>query len=294
MNEINEKSICFIENLNKENLDLMNSEEYCFGSAILKLNLKALKNFLIRKLKKMFGLANQMQSYFKGNRFAQDIKSAVYTSITANYDNVKEPFSTFNSDFWIYSNATMVLNNSLWKLRVLQLNGINTTGNMFNRYCKFHPFELFKDYDYSVYVDGNVTIVSDVSQLFSIAHDSKCGIAMHRHQYRNCAYAEAKKCLQLGKGNANNIKKQMQQYKKEGFPHDYGLCEATIIVVDLKNSSAKTIMDAWWQEYCIQESFRDQLSFPYVLWKLGYKIEDIGNLGYNEYKNPIFRIGGHS
>ena len=32
---------------------------------------------------------------------------------------------------------------------------------------------------------------------------------------------------------------------------------------------------------------------PYILWKEGYHIEDIGCLGNDEYRNPKFRINAH-
>ena len=102
---------------------------------------------------------------------------------------------------------------------------------------KMHPFEFFKDeYDYTIYIDGNVRIISDVTSLFRVAKDSKCGFAMHEHYRRKCAYDEADVCVYKNKGNAEAIKKQMKRYEKEGFPRDFGLLEATIIVTDLKNN----------------------------------------------------------
>ena len=57
-----------------------------------------------------------------------------------------------------------------------------------NRFCKMLRFELFPGYDYAGYIDGNVEIVSDVTALYKIAHESKLGIAMHSHNLRQCIY----------------------------------------------------------------------------------------------------------
>ena len=35
---------------------------------------------------------------------------------------------------------------------------------------------------------------------------------------------------------------------------------------------------------------RDQIALPYVMWKNGYSFEDVGLLGDNVFKNPVFSI----
>ena len=91
----------------------------------------------------------------------------------------------------------------------------------------------------------------------------------------------------------------MEEYtaglQKEFMPEDsdFGMVEATIIIVDLNNPIAKKIMDDWWYELLRSHSGRDQLSFPYVLWKNGYHISDVGCLGNNRRRNPKFRTRLH-
>ena len=146
-------------------------------------------------------------------------------------------------------------------------------------------------------MDGNVQVVSDLTALTEIAKCSKIGIAMHKHPARKCAYVEAQVCIASKRGNADAIKKQMERYRKEGFPENFGFCEATVIATDLRNPNAKQIMECWWNEFCNTGSGRDQLSFPYVLWKNGFSINDVGLLGNNILFNPKFRIinpGSHS
>lgn len=52
----------------------------------------------------------------------------------------------------------------------------------------------------------------------------------------------------LGKGNAEMIRKLVDRYKEEGFPSNYGLCEATIIVMDLYSTTARDVLSKWWEE----------------------------------------------
>lgn len=96
----------------------------------------------------------------------------------------------------------------------------------------------------------------------------------------------------ISTGNSEKIRQQIELYQKEKFPSEFPLFEATVIVVDLKNEHAKVIMDAWWKEFNRSESKRDQLSFPYVIWKLGYSGKDVGCLGTDVKLNPKFRIVG--
>ena len=74
----------------------------------------------------------------------------------------------------------------------------------------------------------------------------------------------------------------------------FGLFECTIIVTDLHNNKGIELLDKWWNEFIKSESMRDQISLPYVIWKNGYSIDDIGNLGYNLKLNPKFKCWDHS
>ena len=120
---------------------------------------------------------------------------------------------------------------------------------------------------------------------------SETGIAMHRHIQRDDIYDEAATCIWYRKGNRKKLKEQIKRYKLEGFPRNYGMLEATIIVCDICNKQAEIIFEEWWGEFYDSASFRDQIALPYILWKQNIKISDIGNLGCNLYVNPKFIVG---
>ena len=54
----------------------------------------------------------------------------------------------------------------------------------------------------------------------------------------------------------------------------------------------KGLMEQWWGEF-VKYCKRDQISFPYVMFKNGLSMNDIVTLGSNVYKNPSFRITTH-
>lgn len=290
-----------IEHVNREYIELLNSTEYRLGKRIKKLK-KSIKHFKIGELvgyyksikaqKKIAaissGISIESVVYNSGKQYEGSEKGTVYTCITGGYDNPIEPILV-NSDFILFTDINASPGNTEWVYRKITA-ASKYKGNVINRYYKMHPKESLGDYRFTVYIDGNVQVVGDITRLYEIAATSKYGIVMHTHPTRKCAYAEAKACIAAGRGNKDAILKQIGRYRKEGFPENYGFCEATIIVVDNDNPQSQILLTDWWNEFLSSGSGRDQLAFPYVLWKHGIRISDIGLLGNSLLFNPFFRI----
>ena len=64
--------------------------------------------------------------------------------------------------------------------------------------------------------------------------------------------------------------KQMNRYKSEGFPVNYGLVQTNVMIRRHNDQYSKDLMEKWWSELK-DYSHRDQLSFNYALWKTGSK-----------------------
>ena len=287
-----------LERLNKEKNELKTSKEYKIGHAIkkyckciMKFKYKQLINDIKNKkakniiTKKYYHPTN---SEIKENEIDyKKVKIAIYTCILGGYDNIQIPLVKFdNVDYYIFTDEIEKYKgyNNIYNVVKIP-EKIQNNGNIIaNRYIKFHPSEFFKSYDYAIYMDGNVRIVSDI-RTFVKRCSIKTGIAMHTHRERNCIYEEAQVCKLLRRGNKNKIDQQIKQYREEGFPAKFGMNEATIIVSDLKNNEASRLLLEWYNEFVKSQSLRDQLAWPYVLWKNNYKIEDVGNLGNDIYKN---------
>lgn len=292
-----------IEELNLETIKLKTSKEYLIGKKILKIKeyIKELKiNALIKKIienKKMSKYSHkEEENNYK--KIEVNIKSkpkiAVYTCITGNYDKmILEPFiQVDNIDFYLFTD-NFEQKSEYWSIKSIPKKVNEKYDNILkNRYLKMHPYELFENYDYSIYIDGNVQVMSDLTDLvFSI--NKKVGIAMHKHQFRDCICDEIEVCKIKKKGNYNEMKKQVGKYIKEGFPKKFGMLEATIIIADLKSKVAKKLLNDWWIEFISTKSLRDQISLQYIVWKNNFKINDIGVLGNNLYRNPKFRVNIH-
>lgn len=297
-----------IEVLNMEVINLKKSKEYLIGSSIIK-SIELLKKRNLKKIieryihkKKYRYIESHLTSYnqkndydFKYNddKLLKNKKIAIYTCIVGDYDRLKEPFFTQdNVDYYLFTDKKYIESNN-WIIKEIPNSLKHMYNNtLINRYIKFHPNEFLKGYDYCIYIDGNVNIFSNIEPMIEKVN-CKLGIAMHKHSTRDCIYLESKTCQILRKGNIENLEKQVQQYYKEGMPKNYGLLEATMIISDLNNYNSIDILNKWWDEFYNSRSLRDQIALPYILWRNGYKIDDIGILGNNIYTNPKVRVDTH-
>lgn len=292
-----------IEELNLEIIKLKSSKEYSTGKKVIEIE-KYLKNLQIKKIIDKIQESKNIKKYSnkeEDNNYCNVEKIcktkpriAVYTCITGNYDKkILEPYiKVDNIDFYLFTDNVKYKSEN-WIIKPIPKQIDENYNNILkNRYIKMHPYELFKEYDYSVYIDGNVQVMSDLTELvFSVS--DKIGIAMHRHQFRECICDEIEVCKIKKKGNYSKMKKQVKEYIDEGFPKKFGMLEATIIVTQLKNEVAKSFLAEWWNEFVLSESLRDQISLQYVVWKNKFKINDIAVLGNNLYRNPKFRVNIH-
>lgn len=226
------------------------------------------------------------------NYFLND-RIAVYTTIIGKYDHLHEPIVTpDNCDYYVVTDQE-IPGNSAWKKIEFNYNesGFNLENNILkSRFVKMFPNLLFPDYRYSVYVDGTFQVMSDVTEF--VNNLNKYGLTIHMHPSRHCVYQEIKSCIKLGKGNRNQLLTQMNEYKKAGMPRNYGLLENGVIVRGLQNDYCVEIMKMWWNEF-YKGSNRDQISLPFVLWKMGIPISEIGILGPNMRKNLSLRKHSH-
>ncbi len=302
MNE--KKYIKAIEELNKEYLNYTHSKIYLKNNRKRKIK-KYLKNFEYKKIyltvkAYIYNRTTKCSkiSYERAEKLVpRKGKTVVYTCICNNYDNLMSPVvRTDDTDYIVFSNNDSVVQGTkYWQYRPIskQLKKkCNYNPILINRYIKMHPHELFPDYDLALYIDGNIRVISNIQDCFGYIN-KKTGLAMHEHAKRSDVYQEAKMCVKLNKGNKKEIKKLIKDYKHQNFPHNFGLYEAGIIAVDLKNKNAQKVLNAWYKEFVNRGTLRDQLSLPYVLWQKGYNYVDIGSLGSNIHHNVKFRVDEH-
>lgn len=137
-----------------------------------------------------------------------------------------------------------------------------------SREVKINIHKYFKA-DLYVYIDANFYIKRDIS--YFVNKYFKSGYLAVKHYKRNCLFKEAKTVLDLKLDSIKTINDQMKDYSSKGMPRNIGLYANGFFVRD---NSFNDICEQWYNEV-EKHSYRDQLSFTYVLWKNKANIKSI-------------------
>lgn len=222
------------------------------------------------------------REYFKReepNYFSKE-KVAVYTCVFGQYDIPLDPISSpDNIDYYIITDQDVSRNSKWKKVDISFFEDVlkNLTNVEKNRWFKMHPFSIFSEYKYSVYVDGNVQIISDLTEF--VNKIGPYGVSMFWHRYNNCVYQEALfNKYTVKKISSVEIDNQVRYLREQGMPQNFGMTTCNIIARDHENQTCRQMMEMWWHEF-MEHCKRDQLSFPYVVWKTGCDMKNIATLG---------------
>lgn len=216
---------------------------------------------------------------------------AVYTVIIGDYDSLRQPkVKDLNCDYYCLTDNPE-LKSDFWNIIQINRNdyaekcyGDNTR---INRYLKLHPHEIFSKYKYTLYLDSNIYIDQSIIVFLYLYWTGK-DLLVYKHPERICLYHEADFCKAVGKDDINTIDRQIERYKREGFPKDYGLTMGSVLF--RRNSQEMIEFDeAWWSEI-ENGSKRDQLSFMYVCWKKKFSFDICPN---NIFNDDIFGYSLH-
>jgi len=211
-------------------------------------------------------------------------KIIIYTAIFGGRDKLLEPkYKPSNCDFVCFTDTKF--ESKIWDVRVVE--PINEDPFRAAKIYKILPHKYFPDYKYSVWVDGCISVRGNVNRLIrKYLNNANMAVFNHR-QERGCVYKEAEVLLTMIKNGKPKdkpelIKKQIEKYKKEGYPRDNGMLIAMELVRRHNESDVVKTMKDWWREI-ENHSRRDQISFNYVAWK--------NNLNFNYiYKDSIENV----
>ncbi len=202
---------------------------------------------------------------------------AVYTGIFGGYDKICRPkVQPPNIDYYFISDEYPAQPQPFQWINAREVIPSDITSPIKrNRYIKMHAHKLFPQYQYSVYIDGNITLTADVS---GFIHHNKAGISTFMLPWRDCVYYEALATVNDRRVAFDDVCRQMDRYLEEGMPMHYGLPEMPVIAMEHGKPECMKVMETWWQEF-VSGAQRDQLSFMYAMWKNGLGLADMTSLG---------------
>lgn len=213
-------------------------------------------------------------SYFS---FQNRNRVAIYTCIVGDYDEVQEPDIFLDGcDYYIISDKQYSGMSRFKYLNIYDIIPQDVTNlTKMNRYCKINAHKIFPQYKYSVYFDGNIKLKGDITEKFVDLPKSR--IITICKNFFDSIYVEAMRAIEHGRDSKDIITRQVEKYWLEGMPDNFGSVACAILLREHNNPICVKIMEDWWEELK-KYSKRDQISFPYVIWKNGYTIEDVGTL----------------
>lgn len=214
-----------------------------------------------------------------------------YTCVTGDYDSLKQPLVVSKDIDYICFTDDICIDGGIWKIKSIpnELKGLSKVKQQ--RVIKICPHRYLKEYAISIWIDGNIMIQNDLLKFISQYDLQKCPFYVRVHPCRKCIYEEAKACIKLGKDTIQHIEKQVETYKKEGYPKNIGMAE-TCIILRKHNDIKCQLLDNLWASELMKHSHRDQLSFNYACWKMHF----MPGVLVNEFKvhnNSTFKLMRH-
>lgn len=191
------------------------------------------------------------------------MKKVVYTALFGNY-KLRNP--AYIDTSWKYICFTdQNISSNCWEIRKVATDNPRKK----SREVKIRSHKFF-DYDVCLYMDCKFTVTMRVD-LDKFLNNLKNDLCLMIHNKRNCLYKEGNFCIQKKKDNRNIILDQLQYYRDQGMPENFGLY-APGIMMKRNTDRVNYFMDMWFNEVD-KFSYRDIISFSYVLWKHPIEID---------------------
>lgn len=206
-------------------------------------------------------------------------KRAIYTVIMSMYDSLKVPNFIEPGFDYICFTDNKELKSDFWKIRLIEKSGVKA-----QREIKILAHKFLPEYDLTVYIDGNMTLNKSIADLVDIGADW----IIKQHPVRRNIYQEGVRVIQLKKGDANVVNRQLRKYILKGF--NKSILFETGFMIRRNVPKVNEVCEAWWEQVK-EHSHRDQLSLPFVL--NGYKPEVLPAARMNSYISILRHDGGN-
>lgn len=184
-----------------------------------------------------------------------------YTAIFGGFDTLIPPRCKSDAKFIYLTDKAQ--HTRIWIPRIIR--PVPRDPRRESRRCKILSQEYFPDEDVILWHGGNVVLKTD-PRIMSERYLRDADIAIVDHGHRHCIYNEIVMCKKWKKGDPSVLEAQGEYYREQGYPEDNGLY-AAFLILRRRTSLIEDLERLWWGEVK-RWSCRDQVSLPYVLWKL--------------------------
>lgn len=229
---------------------------------------------------------------YNNNKANRKARVTVYTAITGGYDHVILPELIVDDWDYVIFTDLEIFGETIFDVRPLPVDDFDPV--RVARYIKLNPHKVLPDSEYTLWIDGNVLLKSGhFSEYVNGLVEKGVGLTFRKHPQRSCIYQEIEKCKELKKDDFGLMSNQLDKYRAELFPEDYGLFETNVVLRKNDPTINKFNRD-WWAELDCG-SRRDQLSVMYAVQKhsISYRLfEETKDI--RDQKNPWYYIFSHN
>ncbi len=232
-----------------------------------------------------YEVAQRVINYWKNK--GKNNKIVVYTALVGDYDELKIPECLNPEIDYVCFTDKYYAGYNPWEIRYPDY--FNSDPTRVARYYKLNPHVLFPDYDIAIWVDANFLILkgNDFKELIQKHTNSGKIISLAKHPFRNCVYEEAESCIRMSKDNNERLLNQVSKYKEDGMPANFGLSETGVLISNPANKQTSLFFTAWWKQL-LTFSKRDQISFPYVIFKLNERYNILFDDNFNYRTDSVY------
>lgn len=198
-------------------------------------------------------------------------QKVIYTALTGDYDNLRQPEAVCpDCDYICFSNDIPHDQIGVWQIRHFDYH--NDSKVRESRFPKLNPHLLLSEYTYSLYVDSKIILRKPLNDRFAELAKQEVPLALIPHPVRDCVYQEAMILTAWNIGEPELVFLQTKELLKKHFPQHYGLYDNAVMY---RKHNLQTVVDfseTWWKQYCLYSS-RDQMSGTYALFQNNLKPE---------------------
>lgn len=209
------------------------------------------------------------------------MRVCVYTSVFGGYTTLKQPYIPMVYDPRDPVDITLVcftdnkdLSPNGWEIRERQQ--IFFHPRMDSKWFRMNPHIELSDFDVTIWVDANFQLgdvrffVAECLAALRSEPGPGYGSALFLDPECQDISQEAEFSLQVWqeKYRGQPLREQAAYYKDQGLPSPHRMYAGGIHIRDNRVAWTHRMNLLWFSE-CIKWSYQDQLSLPYVLWKIG-------------------------
>lgn len=218
----------------------------------------------------------------------------IYTSIVGGFDDLLQPKcidDSFDYICFVRRGQSELNRQGIWQIKEIPFD--SPDNRLLSRFPKLLPHKVLSKYDYSLWLDGNVSI--NEQRFYDIVNEKIADGVIYsgvNHWGRDCAYDEAAGIANKVKEPLLSLARTIRFLKKQHFPKHYGLYENNVIFRKHNDSTIVNFDNLWWDLFC-KYAKRDQLCHPYCYRKFGIEFDYLLPKEYCARNHPYFKYVKH-